>query len=326
MATEIAPLPVETSPASNENGAAFLLRCAQRNGMSLKAMLNWVGISSLQSISPAAVPALALATQASQSWLLTYLPMWRRRERARCQVWHGRSWSVPLALRGLHSQVCPACLREGLPCQVKWEMTGAFGCLNHRRALIDRCPQCSKPLLWTRPAAEVCCCGRYLTSGEPPAVLANESMEWIESLCQLLGAPDAPPSGYRFRPAWLGLLSPDGAFCVVHAAGVRSRPGTPVPPSCEKVRIAPAEMAEVMARGLRRLRDAGSVDEPCSAELRATVYEQGIERLSRRGETDADRNVAHELLAWIRDVPRHGLSLTGRRPLGQLNLFERAAT
>ncbi len=326
MANEIAPLPVETLPGSNENGAAFLLRCAQRNGMSLKAMLNWVGTSSLQSLSPAAMPALALATQASQSWLLACLPMWRSRERARCLVWHGQSWSMPLALRGAHSQVCPVCLRDGLPCQVEWEMTGAFGCLKHRCTLIDRCPQCSKPLLWTRPAVEVCCCGGYLTSGEPPPVLANEAIEWIEGLGLLLSAPDAPPSGYRFRPAWLGFLSPDGAFCVVHAAGARSRPEASVSPACEKVRVAPAEMAEVIARGLRRLRDAGSVDEPCSAELRATVYEQGIERLSRRGETDADRDVAHELLAWIRDVPRHGLSLTGRRPLGQLNLFERAVT
>jgi hypothetical protein len=51
------------------------------------------------------------------------------------------------------------------------------------------------------------------------------------------------------------------------------------------------------------------------------MFEPGLDRLAVRGQTEADRDIARELLEWLRDPPRRRPGFTGRRPMGQLALF-----
>ena len=322
MAVDVQTLPVILPPETGESGPGFLLRVAQRNGLALKSMLSWLGVSSLQTLTPMAIRRLAHATDASYAWLQTNLTLWKWRERYRYAEWYGHGWSSLLSLRGARPQVCPDCLREGRPCQAAWEMTGAFACLGHRRLLIDRCHHCDKPLTWTRPAVEVCGCGRYISAGNSPVLVDCESTEWIALLLTKLHSRGETHCWANESHQWLSHLSADGAFNVIYAAGVRLRPCARILATNSKAYLAPAQVAQIVRRGVQRLHDHIDLDRPCSTPFRELVYEQGLERLHARGETVADRAIAGELLAWVRDVPRQGLSLTGRRPLGQLDLFQ----
>ncbi len=132
----------------------------------------------------------------------------------------------------------------------------------------------------------------------------------------------ARPNVGQIVGAMLRHLSADGAFNLIYAVGVRLLPCTRVPASSSKMRPSPVEVSQIVDRGVQRLRNCVDLDRPCSKQFREMVYEQGLERLHVRGESAADRAIAGELLAWVRAVPRQGLSLTGRRPLGQLDLFQ----
>ena len=320
MTSEPRPLPVIVVPGAGESGPGYLLRVAQRNGLTLKSMLGWLGISSLQTLTPIGIRRLAYATEAPHTWLQKNLVLWLRRDRFQFAEWLGHRWSSSLGLRGARPQVCPDCLREGGECRASWEMTGEFGCLRHDRLLTDRCPHCGMPLTWMRPAVDVCACGRYLTAGSPTHSIEADQVCWLELLSARLASPEQVGLPLAETIPWLAHLSPDGAFTAVYAVGVRVYPSERIP-STSKVNPAPSTAAEIIERGLRRLRDETVSERPCSESLRGLVYEQALERLSTRGETEADRDIAGELLAWVRSVPRRGLSLTGRRPLGQLDLF-----
>jgi len=320
MTSEIRPLPVIVLPGADESGPGYLLRVAQRNGLTLKGMLGWLGISSLQTLTPFGIRRLAYATEAPHTWLRKSLVLWLRRERFQFAEGLGHRWSSALGLRGARPQVCPDCLRERGQCRASWEMTGEFGCLQHGRLLTDSCPHCGMPLTWMRAAVDVCACGRYLTAGSPTHSLNTDHVCWLELLGARMASPEQVGLPLAETVPWLAHLSPDGAFTTVYAAGVRVHPSERIPLT-SRVNPAPSTVAEIIDRGLQRLRDEAVGERSCSESMRGLVYEQALERLSTRGETEADRDIAGELLAWVRTAPRHGLSLTGRRPLGQLDLF-----
>jgi hypothetical protein len=322
MANDIEPLPVKVSPEQGESGQGFLLRVASRNALSLKAMLRWTGCTSLQTLAPGSIPAIAHATQASATWLRRNLPLNRSRAQLKFVEWHGHDWAMPLARRGWHGQICAQCLREGTPCQSVWEMTGSFACLRHRRLLIDRCPRCKAPISWARPATDVCRCGRYLSAGQDAREIDEGEAAWTSSMLTMLQSPGGVAAGLTLRPSWLTYLSPEGLFTIAFAAGVRERPGDGVLPSSSKIRSSPERNAKTLMLGLRRLAGATFIDDQSPAALRDLIFEQSLERLCARGTTQANVDIGRDLLAWLRRVPRRGLSLTGRRPLGQLNLFE----
>ena len=320
MPTEIRPLPVIVTPGAGESGPSFLLRVAQSNGLALKAMLGWLGISSLQTLTPMMIRSLAYATEAPHAWLQKNLVLWMRRDRFFGAEWLGHHWSSSLSLRGAHPQICPDCLREEGSCQSAWEMTGQFGCTRHGRLLADRCSHCGTALTWMRPAVDVCTCGRYLTAASRTQPIDPDAACWLDLLGARLQNPEQVGLASREIVPWLAHLSPDGAFTVVYAAGVRVHPNTRVPLS-SRVNLSPSTVAEIVGRGVQRLREEPVGEKSCSDRFRGLVYEQALERLNTRGEAEADRCIAGELLSWVGSTPRRGLSLTGRRPLGQLDLF-----
>lgn len=70
MRPEYAPLPAHVLPEEGESGPGFLLRTAQRNGMSLTDLLLWVGAKSLKAISPTSLRALAYVADVPYEWLM----------------------------------------------------------------------------------------------------------------------------------------------------------------------------------------------------------------------------------------------------------------
>jgi hypothetical protein len=54
---------------------------------------------------------------------------------------------------------CPCCLGESPHWRASWDMVFTVACDKHGHLLLDRCPQCQKPLSWDRPHITTCACG-----------------------------------------------------------------------------------------------------------------------------------------------------------------------
>ena len=318
---EIQPLPVRVVPDDEESGLGFLLRAAHRNGLTLHALLAWLGIKSPQSIRSTDVPLLAFVSAVPQAWLSARLVLRRRVEGFMRSEWFGVEWANPLALRGSTPQYCASCLRENTICRANWELSGAFVCLRHRCLLCDQCAHCGSKVSWLRPAIDVCSCGHYLTGSSEVERADDTDIVWVEGLTDRGGGvrQHAP---LLARPSWLNAMSADGVFSVIYAMGIRERPSCRIayraalrPPSPERV-------AEIIRRGLTRLNTVGTLQDSCDTETRDLVYEQGLERLVTRGTTVADRDIALGLLGWLDGVLRRRSNASGRRPRGQLDLFK----
>jgi hypothetical protein len=322
MSTEIRPLPVAVVPSDDESGVGYLMRVAQHNGMSLRAMLEWLHIGSVQAMSVSSVHLLAYTCGVSVAWLAERVKAQRRRDGLRYVEWLGLDWPSSMTLRRCRGQVCGECLKAGSGCRLAWEATGVCACPFHRCYLIDSCGYCGRAIDWSRPALDVCRCGRYLGAQAESAAADQSVLRWVEMVAgRMLGVRASVVRQGDTFPAWLAGLSPDGMYAVVHAAGVRAFPYESTAASAHRGAPTPRKVAELVQRGLERLLAAGDLDTPCTRDLRGLFNDEALARLSVRGGTDADRSVARELAAWVRDVPRKGLSLTGRHARVQLELF-----
>ena len=85
--------------------------------------------------------------------------------------------------------------------------------------------------------------------------------------------------------------------------------------------MAPWEIAALIGRGLQRLRALGSLDEPCTQELRCLLFDEALDRLAMRGSTEADREIAEELRRWSCMVAGKPQPAATRRIHGQIDLF-----
>jgi len=61
-------------------------------------------------------------------------------------------------------KVCPLCLKEGSRCEAFWDLTQAVACPRHGVDLVSTCPDCKKPLRWSRKKVGECKCGSDLTT------------------------------------------------------------------------------------------------------------------------------------------------------------------
>lgn len=321
----IYPLPVVLEPDLAESGMGYLLRVAGRNGMNLPSLLRWLGTSSLRAITAESVRVIAHATEAQPLWMATHLPVTIRGGRNRRIDLLGCRWTIRQALRLSRPQICRLCLRERASCQALWDLTGVFACWRHRCLLETRCRHCQRFIEWFRPAVEVCKCGRYLSApfeDAPASIESSRAMAWIGYLAWSLGGADVAKPADGHWPSWMEALSPDGQFAVVQAFGLREDAASHVGGLASKVPPEPGTMKQVAERALQRIPDAAELDRTCSSVLRGLVYEEALERLAARGETDADRLAAQELIDWLRGrASQRRPGCTGRFPLGQLGLF-----
>lgn len=205
-------------------------------------------------------------------------------------------------------------------CLARWEVTGAYACTEHHCLMRTVCPRCRRAISWNRPAIDVCRCGAYLSGGEQDGLDVVDA-SWMDTLlCKAMPAYRAALSDAA-RPAWLEPLTADGLFTVVWAFGIRERPSAPIVKESRKTVLAPSRVAQVIQRGLARISGVDVLSAPCGLETRCLLYEEALCRLELRGTTQADRDVASDLLRWARASERRSLRALVRPPRGQLDLF-----
>lgn len=322
---ELQPLPVPVTPHVAESGLGYLLRLARQNGLSLTALLHWVGIRSVLDIPSEGVRALAYVADASPTWMASHLVRRRKVEGKLERTWMGRAWTSAWSLRAGHPQVCGTCLREGGICVSSWEVTGLFLCLRHGQLMRDRCDHCNQRLSWSRPAVDVCGCGRYLSGPPRDEAWPSLVIEWLQAVqLRLEGTMPRTPLSSDWPP-WVFSLSAEGMTTLVHALGVINRPYEHVGSEVSRSLPSSAWMADVIQRGLGRLTCLKVVDRHAAEHLHGLVYEPALERLARHGATQADRDIAENLVDGLCRAPKSGLSLTGRRSRRQLDLFGESA-
>jgi hypothetical protein len=90
-------------------------------------------------------------------------------------------------LRLAHSKICPACIRETGYIRWAWDLVPVTICPNHKIVLLDKCPNCRKPISWNRRELGACRCGCNWLNISPPIVENHETLlsRLIYQLCNL---------------------------------------------------------------------------------------------------------------------------------------------
>ncbi len=321
---EVSPLPVRIEAAPGESGLGFLLRVARANGLTLASLFDALGLPKSLRHAPDGLAVLARATEVELDWLVTSTAVVDKHDGFCRADWLGRVWACSLSLRGSHPQICTDCLREGRPCVFEWELTGVVACLRHRRHLVDGCMHCGRRLNWWRPAIDVCSCGRFLAGNPDAERVGDDVVAWTAKLaaeaCGDAGSV-AGVSAVPDLPRWLDALSPDGLTAVVFAFGIRSDALERIASATAIVPPQTLRMAEVVARGVDRIRRVGDLSERCPVDMRLLIYEEGLQRLRRRGSVESDRRAAAGLLAWLGMRARGSRSAARPHGAGQGELF-----
>jgi len=320
MSPNPAPLPATVSAEEDEAGMSFVLRTLASNCLTFGRARTWLGLRKTTGMGQQYLRTLAWATGADPRWL-QYRCLERRTEGGMvvCRLL-GHTLRPSMLARERWVQLCPACVHEDGYCQSTWDVACVCACVRHSTLLVDRCLRCERRLEWDRPTVDVCKCGRLLiASGKAPALHPYVSLwcEWVQRrLRQGADAAMATPSPL---PAWLGQLSVDGAFRVVHAFGV-VRPSTATLASFNARLMPISLMAELIESGVARLQH---FDDPeRRLDWAREVHVPGLVHLTKVGVTDADRSAAANLIELITHPAKARPDGRGGVPRGQLSLFQ----
>lgn len=215
-------LPIQVAPHPFESASGYLLRALGRNGASVDEAMSFCRTLRRSRPLSSDVDLLAELVGVPTAWLADRTPVWQMRDQWLEARLFGCSWRQPWLLRGIHQQVCPACLEERGVARLEWDLLAYPVCHLHDRPLHDACGVCGRAISPTRPALDVCDCGAYLTAGSEPAGAAPTAvLRWCSWLSkQLLSeepGPDFTALG-AIAPQLRG-ASPDGAFRMIFVFG-----------------------------------------------------------------------------------------------------------
>lgn len=319
MQVDLAVLPVRLASVQAESGLGFLLRACSANGHSLANLRQRLGVRDWRSLKPSHVASLAHCTQCSPDWLLASL-MIRSIESPEHFTLGGVRFRAASADSNLGAKVCPACLQEQRWCRRTWLLPGAVACWLHQRPLIDSCSRCLRAIAWRRPSIDVCSCGRYLTDNAPAAggrgnPITEAWTKWLDDRLARPGSDDSDESS--LIPRMLNCLSIDGATALAFAFGILDRPTTTGNTSKKNARTV-LYVSETLQRGLSRLAEVDGAPH-LARRWSPYVHTPTLERLRRKGVTDADRNCAALMLFYTSS--RSNRTNGGRHTRGQMELF-----
>jgi hypothetical protein len=71
-------------------------------------------------------------------------------------------------------RICPECVRDGNFHRLLWTIWPYAVCHDHRRFLIERCPDCQEDVGWTKGSYEHCECGCNLVAAQPERATADQ--------------------------------------------------------------------------------------------------------------------------------------------------------
>lgn len=117
------------------------------------------------------------------------------------------------------ARVCPQCLGDREVCWDVWDLRAYPCCHVHRCRLLSACPQCNRPIGWSRPSVGHCRCGfdlaqavtppasigvvviakmfNELARGRPAGLVPTEDLQSLIRLVQILGSPVDRPLSMR---------------------------------------------------------------------------------------------------------------------------------
>jgi hypothetical protein len=223
-----------------------------------------------------------------------------------------------------YPQICPACLKERGYCLLVWDMAAYCVCPTHQLLLIDKCPHCRHAMSWSRPAIDVCVCGRYLTDSKGYVEVDQlEVMRWCALAQSRLRRHLDADTDITWRDsslAGLNAMSDDGLCRLAWAFGIRQ---------CRyqgQAKDVPARMAspnlwcDVLSSAHERWAIFCQGNKGARSLLFEGVYVPGLEGLAAKGLTVEDRTIAAQILEAM-NCHDHAGGRGGRLPRGQLSLF-----
>ncbi|MDD0813373.1 TniQ family protein [Curvibacter sp. HBC28] len=158
-------LPIQDDIWPGESGQGYVLRMAASNGLGgIARVKKMLGCSRFQTLCAQDAPQLAQWFGASVQRLSYALESTQGGRRVEGLTYMGHNLGRSYFLNRSYPRVCPDCVNEFGYCRAAWDFTLCVACARHHRLLIDRCPACSAPLKWTRPALCLCDCGHPWTS------------------------------------------------------------------------------------------------------------------------------------------------------------------
>lgn len=311
-------LPIQITPDDRESGHGFLLRALSRNRCSFSQASAWMGLRWHRCVRTQDHQLWSWITGVDSDWLLSRLPQIKRIDGGQELRLLGHRWRGSPTLRINAPQVCPACLKERGMCQSTWDLTCTPACPEHGVVLIDRCGRCKQAISWSRPTVDVCTCKHYLTSSQIPEPCNGPALKWTRWLSSRLNDPEGA-SRDELLPGLPASISPDGAYQIIFAMGLRTHPGQGLKPTIWSHRFRPSEVAAIIGRGMERLQ-SGLTYQDWDAHRQLT-HEQSLERLERNGVTTADRAIAKRIRRQVFGLERKGDPALHPRGRGQLEMF-----
>lgn len=84
---------------------------------------------------------------------------------------------------------CPECLGHADHHRTAWDLVLVTACSEHRRRLIDRCPECGRRFGWFRPGVEMCTCGCDIRRA-PPLIVPEAEADASRDIVAIAGMSD----------------------------------------------------------------------------------------------------------------------------------------
>lgn len=321
MTSRLHKLPVSRSAMPGESGMSLLLRTATANAISLHALRDQAGITTVRPLTANDAMNLAPILGMQTADLGEMLVSKGRYLGSRALRYQGHLFLRTGLVRTGKPQVCLSCLHRNGFCKAVWDCVFYTVCHVHHIPLIDRCSDCASPLSWYRPAIDVCRCHAYFRATGPvsqpeddrPSLLAA----WIENHFDEISDQVLGTSHW---PRWVSELSVDALCSVVQAFGVCTVPHEKVP---SKTSVKAREVGHwnaVASRGLDRLENfyAHPSARPVLKDL---IWEGGLEAIALRCVKSSDRQVAQLLLLQAFGAAASATFGSHRATLSQLSLF-----
>ncbi len=142
---------------------------------------------------------------------LMYQPVSRGESRSEIRLIACGGVMMRRLLRLAHPKICPACIRETGYIRWAWDLVPVTVCPNHKIVLLDKCPNCRKPISWNRWKLGACGCGCNWLDISPTIVENDETTlsRLIYKLCNLTTNTykDSKSSNPLFRLNLEGVIS-----------------------------------------------------------------------------------------------------------------------
>lgn len=207
--------PLAQDPKEDESGLGYVLRMAGLNQTDLHGVGRAMGMTSMAQFTSKHADQLAVLFHQDPAWLKRSL-----RGVLPPKGCYGHAFPLRNMLRGKHPQVCPSCILTHGYCRDSWDLTMSCLCVHCKSWLIDRCPQCFKPLRWYRPGLDIGHCRHVLANGNSDSRPDAEALHFQSMVdASLHQLPMARWTDKLGLPDFMGSLSLYGLWSVVQAFG-----------------------------------------------------------------------------------------------------------